>query len=89
MKFSNMHPAKPSIVSDTVVLNAPLSMTTNVNDRCIIVLVRKIEIQVDSAVDRLPNVIPALFMGMLDATLATLLTSCASARSMSCSEPEL
>ncbi len=75
-------------MSDAIVLYTSLSMTADVSD-LVLVIIREIEVEVDPRVDRLPDIVPTLLMYMLDATLASLLASCASARSLRCPAPKL
>jgi hypothetical protein len=79
MQFSHPHSAHKCIMSGSIALDTSLAVTADVRDRGIII-VWKVQIQIDPGIDRLPHVVPALFVSVLDASLAALLTSGTSAR---------
>jgi hypothetical protein len=74
MKLCNFHPTLPSVLFPSVGL-IPLSVTPHVCCCTLFIVIGEIEIKVNSIPDRLPHLCPAGFVGLMLASVSSLLTA--------------
>ena len=80
----NLHPSLEGAMGLSTLLYRSLTITTHMSGSGLVIIVGKVEIEVDARPDMPPDFVPALFLWIAEASLTAALSCSASAGCAGC-----